>query len=107
MNIEDEIKKFSEDFTNAYAAYFDEGEAKDIITRTLAIGVVRLFDELMKANPVAPKIEDFGKFFKQEEKELVDAVGEKSWMNEKVYFPTEIMDLVNKWIDSKFTNNKG
>lgn len=50
-----------------------------------------------------PKIADFMAFFRRIEKDLIDKVGFVEWQNEKVYFPTEIHEIVAKWIDSNFT----
>lgn len=46
------------------------------------------------------KITDFVNYFKQTDKEIIDVVGENEWINEKIYFPSEIIDLVDKWLKS-------
>ena len=40
---------------------------------------------------------DFPTFFKDHEADFIKAIGEKEWFENKVYFPGEIIDLVEKW----------
>lgn len=40
---------------------------------------------------------EFIDYFKEREKELIDAVGEKEWRENKVYFVDEIVEIVKDW----------
>jgi hypothetical protein len=40
---------------------------------------------------------EFLEYFKEREKDLIKAVGEKDWIANKVYYVEEIAEIVNEW----------
>lgn len=40
---------------------------------------------------------EFLEYFKEREKDLIKAVGEKDWEANKVYYVEEIAEIVNEW----------
>jgi hypothetical protein len=40
---------------------------------------------------------EFIEYFKEREKDLIKAVGEKEWEDNKVYYVEEIIEIVNEW----------
>jgi len=40
---------------------------------------------------------EFIDFFKEREKSLIEAVGEKAWKEDKLYFVDEILEMVAEW----------